>query len=64
MDAETFSDPQLIKNIANKYVWLKLNTETESHLMVADADGKNARTVMSAKSNRATTITIGSLDWR
>src|SRR5215467_16036099 len=29
MDAETYSDPQLIKNIANKYVWLKLNTETE-----------------------------------
>jgi tetratricopeptide (TPR) repeat protein len=29
MDAETFSDPQLIKDIANKYVWLKLNTETE-----------------------------------
>ena len=29
MDAETYADPQLIKNIANKYVWLKLNTETE-----------------------------------
>ena len=29
MDAETFSDPQLIQDIANKYVWLKLNTETE-----------------------------------
>ena len=29
MDAETYSDPQLIKNIASKYVWLKLNTETE-----------------------------------
>jgi tetratricopeptide (TPR) repeat protein len=29
MDAETYSDPQLIKDIANKYVWLKLNTETE-----------------------------------
>jgi RNA polymerase sigma factor (sigma-70 family) len=42
----------------------KLNTETESHLIVADADGRNARTVMSAKSNRATTITIGSVDWK
>jgi thiol-disulfide isomerase/thioredoxin len=29
MDAETFSDPKLIQSIANKYVWLKLNTETE-----------------------------------
>lgn len=29
MDAETYANPQLIKNIANKYVWLKLNTETE-----------------------------------
>jgi RNA polymerase sigma factor (sigma-70 family) len=42
----------------------KLNTETESHLIVADADGKNARTLLSAKSNRATMITIGSVDWR
>jgi len=29
MDAETFADPQLIKDMAGKYVWLKLNTETE-----------------------------------
>jgi len=29
MDAETFADPDLNKNMANKYVWLKLNTETE-----------------------------------
>src|SRR5262245_34907035 len=29
MDAETFSDTELNKNMANKYVWLKLNTETE-----------------------------------
>jgi thiol-disulfide isomerase/thioredoxin len=29
MDAETFAEPQLIKQMANKYVWLKLNTETE-----------------------------------
>jgi tetratricopeptide (TPR) repeat protein len=29
MDAETYADPQLIKDIGNKYVWLKLNTETE-----------------------------------
>jgi TolA-binding protein len=29
MDAETFAEPQLIKQMADKYVWLKLNTETE-----------------------------------
>src|SRR5262245_42044569 len=29
MDAETFTDSELIRNMADKYVWLKLNTETE-----------------------------------
>src|SRR5262245_27531261 len=29
MDAETFADAELNRNMANKYVWLKLNTETE-----------------------------------
>jgi len=29
MDAETFSAPQVNKTMAEKYVWLKLNTETE-----------------------------------
>lgn len=29
MDAETFAEPQLIKKMADQYVWLKLNTETE-----------------------------------
>src|ERR1700756_4231749 len=29
MDAETFAEPRLVKKMANKYVWLKLNTETE-----------------------------------
>src|SRR5256885_5882667 len=29
MDAETFADADLNKKMANKYVWLKLNTETE-----------------------------------
>jgi hypothetical protein len=42
----------------------KLNTETESQLVIADMNGKNATTLMSAKSPRATTITIGPLDWR
>ena len=29
MDAETFAEPRLIQKMASKYVWLKLNTETE-----------------------------------
>ena len=29
MDQETFGDPTLITEMARKYVWLKLNTETE-----------------------------------
>jgi len=29
MDAETFAEPRLIQKMAGKYVWLKLNTETE-----------------------------------
>jgi tetratricopeptide (TPR) repeat protein len=29
MDAETFADAELNRTMANKYVWLKLNTETE-----------------------------------
>ncbi|HYR42863.1 MAG TPA: tetratricopeptide repeat protein [Terriglobia bacterium] len=29
MDAETFADAGVIRNLADKYVWLKLNTETE-----------------------------------
>jgi tetratricopeptide (TPR) repeat protein len=29
MDAETFVAPQLIEEMADEYVWLKLNTETE-----------------------------------
>ncbi|HYR90185.1 MAG TPA: thioredoxin family protein [Terriglobia bacterium] len=29
MDAETFAEPQLIEKMADEYVWLKLNTETE-----------------------------------
>ena len=29
MDAETFAEPRLIQKMAGKYVWLKLNTETQ-----------------------------------
>jgi hypothetical protein len=42
----------------------KLKTETESHLVVCDATGKNPKTLLSVKSPTATTITIGSVDWR
>ena len=42
----------------------KLQTETETHLTVADANGKNPKTVMSAKAPSGPIITIGSLDWR
>ncbi|MFO0851020.1 MAG: sigma-70 family RNA polymerase sigma factor [Gemmataceae bacterium] len=42
----------------------KLNTETETFLVIADADGKNPRVIRSAKSPRATTITLGGVDWR
>ena len=42
----------------------KLNTETESHLVVCDANGKNPKTVMTIKAEFAPRITIGSIDWR
>jgi len=29
MDAQTFAEPGLVRKMANEYVWLKLNTETE-----------------------------------
>jgi Tol biopolymer transport system component len=32
--------------------------------IVANVEGRNARTVMSARSNRATTVTIESADWK
>ena len=37
---------------------------TESFLIVADADGRNAKTVMSGKSDNFTIRVIGSIDWR
>jgi Tol biopolymer transport system component len=42
----------------------KLKTETESHLIVADADGKNQKTLLSVKAQSGPQITIGSVDWR
>jgi RNA polymerase sigma factor (sigma-70 family) len=42
----------------------KLNTETESFLVVADADGKNPKTLLTRKAPFAPTTTLGTLDWR
>lgn len=50
-NTENFNDP-------------KLRTETESHLVVADADGKNPKTILSNKAPTAPSITIGTVDWR
>ncbi len=42
----------------------KINTETESHLVITDADGKNSKVLISEKAPKSTTITLGPLDWR
>jgi RNA polymerase sigma factor (sigma-70 family) len=42
----------------------KINTETESHLVICDANGKNPKTLMSVKAPTAPTITLGEVDWR
>jgi dipeptidyl aminopeptidase/acylaminoacyl peptidase len=38
--------------------------ETEASLVVADADGKNPRTIASGKSKYATNMIFGPIDWR
>ena len=38
--------------------------ETASHLVVCDADGKNARTLFSEKGIGQWHITVGGVDWR
>jgi RNA polymerase sigma factor (sigma-70 family) len=38
--------------------------ETESHLCVCDADGKNHKTILSEKGKGAYVITLGNVDWR
>jgi Tol biopolymer transport system component len=42
----------------------KLMTETETHLNVADANGKNTRTILSAKAPSGPAITMSKLEWR
>ena len=42
----------------------KIKTETETHLSVADANGKNSRTILSAKAPVGPAMTLMKLDWR
>jgi Tol biopolymer transport system component len=42
----------------------KRDTETETHLNVADATGKNSRTILSAKGQSGPAITMSRLEWR
>jgi Tol biopolymer transport system component len=42
----------------------KLLTETETHLNVADANGKNSKTILSAKGRSGPAITLMKLEWR
>jgi RNA polymerase sigma factor (sigma-70 family) len=41
-----------------------INKETESHLVVCDPDGKNAKTIATEKGSGQWIITIGQIDWR
>jgi RNA polymerase sigma factor (sigma-70 family) len=41
-----------------------VNTPTEGFLMIADADGRNARTVSSARGANAINRILGAVDWR
>ena len=43
---------------------LLASVETEAFLIVADADGKNAQTVSSAKGDNAINPILVSIDWR
>ena len=42
----------------------EVQVETEAFLIVADADGRNAQTVKSAKPGNAVNQIFGSIDWR
>jgi Tol biopolymer transport system component len=43
---------------------VKANKETESFLVVCDADGKNAKTIVTEKGDAPGLITIANVDWR
>ncbi|MBX9581638.1 MAG: sigma-70 family RNA polymerase sigma factor [Gemmataceae bacterium] len=55
------------------YVWREkhegdpkdlIDKETESHLVVCDPDGKNAKTILTEKGHGQWVITLGAPDWR
>ena len=55
------------------YVWQQVHEgkpedlvkkETESRIVVCDADGKNAKTIVSEKGEGQWSLTLGSVDWR
>jgi Tol biopolymer transport system component len=54
--------PELLKK--NALNVSELGIATEAFLMVADADGKNAKTVASGRSDSALNRIFGSIDWR
>jgi hypothetical protein len=41
-----------------------IDRETESHLIVCNPDGKNAKTVLSVKGKGQWNVTLGGVDWR
>jgi Tol biopolymer transport system component len=41
-----------------------INKETESHVIVSDPDGKNAKTILTEKGAGQWHVTIGGMDWR
>jgi hypothetical protein len=54
--------PELLKK--DRWHVNELAVLTEAFLIVADADGRNARTVSSARRNSALGPILGSIDWR
>jgi RNA polymerase sigma factor (sigma-70 family) len=52
------------------YAWRQVHAkpdpkqETESHLIIADADGRNPVTIATERADEIATITIGRIDWR
>jgi hypothetical protein len=57
---------ELVKELAKKDTLSSedLVVETEMFLIVADADGSNAKTIASAKTNNAVARPFEAIDWR
>ena len=41
-----------------------IDRETESHLVISDPDGKNAKTILTEKGQGQWHITLAGVDWR